>query len=317
MRGEEPGRHGTNMLTIIPRCPERVRSAIASSGRSFPMRNFWKRLGFTLIELLVVIAIIAILAAILFPVFASAREAARKAACMSNLKQLGNAWIMYAQDYDERTNINTWNSRTFPDQPGTDADGFGNRQIFLIRLQPYLKNVAVGLCPSDALPWQSSDQQEQKNVFGGDIPGTAATPARGSYMHNHYGGWRLAAIQTPAEFYVMWDTGGRGDLGLIFPWPPDRCSQWGFPWLGTESINSSFSWGRADCFAARHQDQINMAFGDGHVKTLRCATVFPCGNKGFNTNNIAFAPTQCWNRFASKTHYTANDGRLVPVMQCP
>src|SRR5213592_1557878 len=62
-----------------------------------------KKQGFTLIELLVVIAIIAILAAILFPVFAQAREKARQAACTSNLKQLGNAFGMYTQDYDETT----------------------------------------------------------------------------------------------------------------------------------------------------------------------------------------------------------------------
>ena len=60
-----------------------------------------RRLGFTLIELLVVIAIIAILAAILFPVFAQARESARQTSCLSNMKQLGLAMTMYAQDYDE------------------------------------------------------------------------------------------------------------------------------------------------------------------------------------------------------------------------
>jgi len=64
----------------------------------FVRRQRW---GFTLIELLVVIAIIAILAAILFPVFAQARDKARQASCLSNCKQMGTAWMMYTQDYDE------------------------------------------------------------------------------------------------------------------------------------------------------------------------------------------------------------------------
>src|SRR5574340_999993 len=75
------------------------------------MGTSMKTRGFTLIELLVVIAIIAILAAILFPVFAQAREKARQAACTSNLKQLGNAMLMYVQDYDE----------TFPHVPSANA----------------------------------------------------------------------------------------------------------------------------------------------------------------------------------------------------
>src|SRR5712672_2262869 len=74
----------------------------AGFGRRDPMVARWMRRGFTLIELLVVIAIIAILAAILFPVFAQARTKARQASDMSNLKQLGLAWLMYAQDYDEK-----------------------------------------------------------------------------------------------------------------------------------------------------------------------------------------------------------------------
>ncbi len=98
------------------------------------MRN---RKGFTLIELLVVIAIIAILAAILFPVFAKAREKARQTACASNLKQIATATLMYVQDYDE----------SFP------LFGAGNRFpttiSWAMAVSPYVKNRQVFRCPSD------------------------------------------------------------------------------------------------------------------------------------------------------------------------
>lgn len=96
------------------------------------------RLAFTLIELLVVIAIIAILAAILFPVFAQAREKARQASCMSNLKQGALAVMQYTQDYDE----------TFP--VGHMQLNWVN-QSWVISVQPYMKNLAVFFCPSDPI----------------------------------------------------------------------------------------------------------------------------------------------------------------------
>jgi prepilin-type N-terminal cleavage/methylation domain-containing protein/prepilin-type processing-associated H-X9-DG protein len=100
------------------------------------------REGFTLIELLVVIAIIAILAAILFPVFARAREQARKTACLSNMKQIGTALHMYAQDYDE----------TFPLRYGDGAawdfeNGF--QRSWKNMLNVYIKNRQVFQCPSN------------------------------------------------------------------------------------------------------------------------------------------------------------------------
>src|SRR5439155_320374 len=97
--------------------------------------------GFTLIELLVVIAIIAILAAILFPVFAQARDKARSAACLSNLQQIGKALMMYAQDYDEKT---TWFWNSGAAAAGKDPLAGYWYQLLL----PYTKNAQVFICPS-------------------------------------------------------------------------------------------------------------------------------------------------------------------------
>ncbi len=100
-----------------------------------------KRRGFTLIELLVVIAIIAILAAILFPVFARAREKARQTSCLSNLKQLGLALRMYVQDYDETTPMMWYGSMA----SGNYAQyGFNFREL----LTPYIQNEQIWRCPS-------------------------------------------------------------------------------------------------------------------------------------------------------------------------
>src|SRR5688572_30226809 len=97
--------------------------------RGFPMR----RRGFTLIELLVVIAIIAILAAILFPVFARAREAARKTSCTNNLKQIATAATMYSQDYDERV---------VPSYLAAPQNG-ANEIYWMGLILPYTKNVGI------------------------------------------------------------------------------------------------------------------------------------------------------------------------------
>jgi prepilin-type N-terminal cleavage/methylation domain-containing protein/prepilin-type processing-associated H-X9-DG protein len=107
---------------------------------------FRRRGGFTLIELLVVIAIIAILAAILFPVFARAREQARKVACTSNLKQLALAFRMYSDDYD-----GAWPFTVKNNDPSLAPRNFQEleQKWFMLPLQPYIKNFGVLHCPSD------------------------------------------------------------------------------------------------------------------------------------------------------------------------
>src|SRR5687767_12743029 len=108
--------------------------------------------GFTLIELLVVIAIIAILAAILFPVFAHAREKARQTSCLSNLRQLSSAMLMYAQDHDE----------LFP--PVIARQARQDRNIYLISwmrlLESYTKNRGVYVCPSSGRASQDFEQND-------------------------------------------------------------------------------------------------------------------------------------------------------------
>lgn len=109
-----------------------------------------KRKAFTLIELLVVIAIIAILAAILFPVFARARENARRASCQSNLKQIGLGILQYAQDYDEKMPRAYYG---YPDTSGTPAgnDIIGDYKWMDV-VQPYAKSVQVFNCPATRSP---------------------------------------------------------------------------------------------------------------------------------------------------------------------
>src|SRR5437773_834060 len=134
---------------------------------------FKRHKGFTLIELLVVIAIIAILAAILFPVFAQAREKARQTSCLSNMKQLSTALIMYVQDYDE----------TLPKNEVIDQNNWGawpaNHYLWSSAwcIQPYIKNRQIFQCPSDSGSVDPSI---------GQATGPSRIPNRLSYMPNAF-----------------------------------------------------------------------------------------------------------------------------------
>jgi prepilin-type N-terminal cleavage/methylation domain-containing protein len=121
-----------------------------------------RKRGFTLIELLVVIAVIAIIAALLFPVFAQARDKARQAACFSNLKQIGQALYMYVQDYDEHMPDCCFFARIWGDSRACQQDGITSAtptntylpppqyppRFLQDLLWPYCKNVEIWFCPS-------------------------------------------------------------------------------------------------------------------------------------------------------------------------
>jgi prepilin-type N-terminal cleavage/methylation domain-containing protein len=154
--------------------------------------------AFTLIELLVVIAIIAILAAILFPVFARAREQARKTTCLSNLKQIGLGTLMYVQDYDE---IFPWLMQD--GRNNNDATGLsqgmsagppnlnGTRGLFMeAALQPYVKNYGVFACPTLQADKVVTDASGPLNAFG-------------SYGYGYGGiGAAVSPRMTPLELFV-------------------------------------------------------------------------------------------------------------------
>jgi prepilin-type N-terminal cleavage/methylation domain-containing protein len=140
------------------------------------------RSAFTLIELLVVIAIIAILAAILFPVFAQAREKARAITCVSNLKQIGLGLVMYVQDYDETMPAAfictpDVNGSTDTDCDATDGVVSYEQQIF-----PYIKNKKVFVCPSDAIPRAN---QGAEFTDGNDCTPSAANCVTGAQIRSY------------------------------------------------------------------------------------------------------------------------------------
>jgi prepilin-type N-terminal cleavage/methylation domain-containing protein len=197
-----------------------------------------RRRGFTLIELLVVIAIIAILAAILFPVFARAREQARKTTCLSNLKQMGTSMLMYVQDYDEtypwlmqdgRNNNNTTGlSQNMIVVPSPVLNGV--RGLFMdYTLQPYVKNLGIFNCPtlqpSRPVLDASGLPLNQYGSYGYSYGGIGAAPSprmtplelflrvvgpslgppyNDNNPQNHFiAGQSLAAIGRPADVVMM------------------------------------------------------------------------------------------------------------------
>ncbi|MFO8081404.1 MAG: DUF1559 domain-containing protein [Armatimonadota bacterium] len=154
-----------------------------------------RRKGFTLIELLVVIAIIAILAAILFPVFARAREKARQTSCLSNLKQIGLAETMYQQDYDETTGTYIQGA----------PSGVSSDYSWIDLLMPYVNNTQLFECPSAENGYRTDDVgalgSYGANISDTDVPGLSGK----DYLYCHR---KVASFQAPSETAIFADTVG-------------------------------------------------------------------------------------------------------------
>jgi prepilin-type N-terminal cleavage/methylation domain-containing protein/prepilin-type processing-associated H-X9-DG protein len=222
------------------------------------------RRAFTLIELLVVIAIIAILAAILFPVFAQARDTARQSACLSNMKQLGLGLGMYGQDYDET--LPSWPFRSgaggmFND-PRYKLWSYG---LWVDALMPYVKNNGVFACANGP---RTGNAWPNQVLFGPKDTGLVVNYGFNEYMMNSDNGWaplaRLSGSRNgPAEVSVIAETCFAGAYqdwsdNLKIPGKPNN--------FGLYRMYCANRAGNNLCEGRHKEHGVNIAFADGHAK---------------------------------------------------
>jgi len=268
---------------------------------SRPYLAYRKVRGFTLIELLVVIAIISILAAILFPVFARARENARRAGCLNNLKQIALGIMQYTQDYDERypaaydgdIAAGTFRTQTVAGTPGRMFDTIGaiNRVSWMDMIFPYVKSVQLFQCPSQRPAREVSATNPPASYgYNGAISGYDNNLFGKAYNARNMGN-ALSEIQRPSEVLMLFDCQSR--YGFI------QNSSHGLA-NNAAGTNKSIS---------PHFAGTNLAFADGHVKWMKSTAIVNGYVEQLGSSSISMTSTACtgkcfrlnpiWNPFVS------------------
>ncbi|BCM89332.1 hypothetical protein IAD21_01178 [Abditibacteriota bacterium] len=229
------------------------------------MSSSHKRFGFTLIELLVVIAIIAILAAILFPVFARARENARRSSCQSNLKQIGLGMLQYCQDYDETTPL-VWAGTDSADS--TAVGVAGDRYKWMDGIFPYVKSEQLFVCPSasnQVYKFRGGNNYGSYacNRMYADPGGGAEPPMSSVALPNPVS---LAKMSQPAT--TVWVLDGRrtgGGMGFDISTTGVSATD---PYITTGDPRTLLD-GYNNEVVERHLNTVNVLYCDGHVKSMK------------------------------------------------
>lgn len=218
--------------------------------------------AFTLIELLIVIAIISILAAILFPVFARARENARRTSCLSNLKQIGLAFLQYTQDYDEAYPLTSYGATNIS---------------WTIGANPYMKSIQLFRCPSD----------------NGSVWNVPAAPPTDNYYTTSYlmNAWmagskeppafdRLSSIQSPSVVALLTESNRGNSTDVVAGGDHFHPFFWGDTPEEENSYMNGVTWNSSrqetkEIPLTQHMDGFNIGYADGHVKWHKWPQVWP------------------------------------------